>query len=415
HRLHVRGVEQPHLHHLFQAVERWLPIRRRRLHRRNAHPGLDQPVPHHPQRSRHGLERPRFRAPPAFRAGDTYADRQRLLAHIQTGDPVEHDLHRVPPRSAPRGDLRLTASVRRDLCQDTDPRARSNNPAATEDPASYTSTGSPAPVCLDVAGRPPILIDQCSDSKSATDYTSCITGTYPLGADRQGDRVRLRWVVTMSIHKLSAGSGYDYLTRQVAALDATEKGHVGLASYYTDRGESPGSWVGSGMAGIDGGSAGGAGTAEQMKALVGGGIHPLATQRLEQLDTADLTDTNIRAATMLGAPFKVYAGEVSPFRVEVAKRIAAQQAAVGQLGDESISATDRARIRTEVAREFFRAEHSRDPIDAREITATIAKESRPRTQTVAGYDLTFSPVKSVSSLWAVADPYVAALIEQAHQ
>ena len=44
----------------------------------------------------------------------------------------------------------------------------------------------------------------------------------------------------MSIHKLSAGSGYDYLTRQVAALDATEKGHVGLASYYSERGESPG-------------------------------------------------------------------------------------------------------------------------------------------------------------------------------
>jgi hypothetical protein len=44
----------------------------------------------------------------------------------------------------------------------------------------------------------------------------------------------------MSIHKLTAGSGYDYLTRQVAALDATEKGHVGLASYYTERGETPG-------------------------------------------------------------------------------------------------------------------------------------------------------------------------------
>jgi hypothetical protein len=28
----------------------------------------------------------------------------------------------------------------------------------------------------------------------------------------------------MSIHKVTAGSGYDYLTRQVAALDATEKG-----------------------------------------------------------------------------------------------------------------------------------------------------------------------------------------------
>ena len=44
----------------------------------------------------------------------------------------------------------------------------------------------------------------------------------------------------MSIHKLTAGSGYDYLTRQVAALDATEKGHTGLASYYTERGETPG-------------------------------------------------------------------------------------------------------------------------------------------------------------------------------
>jgi conjugative relaxase-like TrwC/TraI family protein len=34
---------------------------------------------------------------------------------------------------------------------------------------------------------------------------------------------------------------------------------------------------------------------------------------------------------------------------------------------------------------------------------------------VAGYDLTFSPVKSVSTFWAVADPAVAAAIERAHQ
>ena len=78
----------------------------------------------------------------------------------------------------------------------------------------------------------------------------------------------------MSIHKLSAGSGYDYLTRQVAALDATEKGHVGLASYYTERGETPGVWIGSGMAGIDGLTAGDAVTAEQMRALFGAGCIP---------------------------------------------------------------------------------------------------------------------------------------------
>ena len=30
----------------------------------------------------------------------------------------------------------------------------------------------------------------------------------------------------MTVHKLTAGSGYDYLTHQVAAQDATEKGPV---------------------------------------------------------------------------------------------------------------------------------------------------------------------------------------------
>ena len=219
----------------------------------------------------------------------------------------------------------------------------------------------------------------------------------------------------MSIHKLSAGSGYDYLTRQVAALDATEKGHVGLASYYTERGETPGSWVGSGLGGIDGLNAGDPVTAEQMRALFGAGLHPLAATRLEQLDAADLTDANVRAATRLGAPFKVYVGEVSAFRVEVAKRIATLNTAAKQLGDEPVSPAARAHVRTEVAREFFRKQHGRDPIDAREIAATIAKQSRPRTQTVAGYDLTFSAVKSVSSFWAVADPHLAAQIEVAHQ
>jgi hypothetical protein len=138
----------------------------------------------------------------------------------------------------------------------------------------------------------------------------------------------------MSIHKLTAGSGYDYLTRQVAALDATEKGHLGLASYYTERGETPGAWIGAGLAGIDGLSVGDAVRAEQMWALFGAGMHPLATQRLGQLGAADLTEANVKAATRLGAPFKVYAGEVSPFRVEVAKRIALRQEVTGRPEDE---------------------------------------------------------------------------------
>jgi conjugative relaxase-like TrwC/TraI family protein len=218
----------------------------------------------------------------------------------------------------------------------------------------------------------------------------------------------------MSLHKLTAGSGYDYLTRQVAALDATEKGHTGLASYYTERGESPGVWIGSGMEGIDGLDVGDSVTAEQMRALFGCGLHPLAELRLQQLEGPDLTVQDFQNAARLGAPFKIV-DDATPFRVEVAKRIAALNAAIGEPVDASVAAADRSRIRTQVAREFFAAQHGRAPIDAAELAGQIAKSSRPRAQTVAGFDLTFSPVKSVSTLWAVAEPAVAAAVERAHQ
>jgi DNA primase catalytic core len=198
-------------------------------------------------------------------------------------------------------------------------------------------------------------------------------------------------------------------------LDATEKGHLGLASYYTERGETPGVWMGSGLAGIDELNPGDVVTAEQMRALFGAGLHPLAEQRQRQLQGPDLTVRDYQSVTRLGAPFKIYQPDVSPFRVEVAKRIAAFNQAAGLPGDWAVPAADRARIRTEVAREFFAAEHGRPPEDARELAAAIAKHSRPRTQAVAGYDLTFSPVKSVSALWAVADKSTAAAIERAHR
>jgi conjugative relaxase-like TrwC/TraI family protein len=219
----------------------------------------------------------------------------------------------------------------------------------------------------------------------------------------------------MSLHKLTAGAGYDYLTRQVAALDATEKGHSGLASYYTERGESPGVWIGSGVDGIDGLAVGDPMTAEQMRALFGCGLHPLAELRQQQLEGPDLTLRDFQNVALLGAPFKIVDHDLLPFRLEVAKRIAALNTAVGWPADASIAAADRARVRTQVAREFFLAEHGREPVDARELAGQIAKDSRPRAQTVAGYDLTFSPVKSVSTLWAVADLGVAAVIERAHQ
>ncbi|HET7823220.1 MAG TPA: MobF family relaxase [Ornithinibacter sp.] len=218
----------------------------------------------------------------------------------------------------------------------------------------------------------------------------------------------------MSLHKLTAGTGYTYLTRQVAAHDRTPGPRASLASYYTEQGETPGRWVGSGMAGIDGLEVGDEVTAEQMRALFGAGLHPLANQRAQRLEGPDLTMRELTAVTRLGAPFKIYRHEANAFQVEVARRIEDHAAALGHPRDYPIPAEERARIRSQVAAETFRAEHGRDPRDARELSGTIAKLSRPKTTTVGGYDLTFSPVKSVSTLWAIAPPQVAAQIEQAH-
>ena len=86
---------------------------------------------------------------------------------------ASHNAHTARPA------VRLTAPVRRDLCQDTDPRPRSNNPVTPETPAPYTSTGSPAPVCVDVTGRHPqfsLASEAIEDRKSNTPHAVVVPG-----------------------------------------------------------------------------------------------------------------------------------------------------------------------------------------------------------------------------------------------
>lgn len=125
----------------------------------------------------------------------------------------------------------------------------------------------------------------------------------------------------MSLKKLKAGSGYEYLTDQVAAYDSTELGRTPLADYYAAKGESPGVWIGSGLVGVKDIEHGDVVTAAQMKHLFGEGCDPVT-------------------GTALGRGF--------------------------------------------------------------------------REGSVAGFDLTFSPAKSVSTLWAIAPPEVAQQIRAAH-
>ena len=150
----------------------------------------------------------------------------------------------------------------------------------------------------------------------------------------------------MTLHKLSAGSGYEYLTRQVAALDSTEKGATPLADYYSAKGESPGHWVGSGLVGIDGLEAGDVVTADQMKHLFGTGSHPLTGEQL-------------------GAAFKVYDNSgVDGFNAEVAQRVRVDKLNHrGRLHHRKPPYDVLARVRSEIARERFVAEHGREPAD----------------------------------------------------
>jgi conjugative relaxase-like TrwC/TraI family protein len=54
----------------------------------------------------------------------------------------------------------------------------------------------------------------------------------------------------MSMHKLTAGDGYAYLTRHVAAGDAGLDAGTSLTAYYEQTGNPQGRWYGSGLAGL---------------------------------------------------------------------------------------------------------------------------------------------------------------------
>ena len=218
----------------------------------------------------------------------------------------------------------------------------------------------------------------------------------------------------MSLHKLTAGDGYTYLTRQVAAHDAGSRGYASLGDYYEQKGESPGEWLGRGLSGLPDFLATGPVSEAQMRALFGEGRHPDAERIEQQMRATGATTKQILAATRLGAPFRIYEAS-NAFRTRVAQAFAGYNGDLGFPRDWPVPATDRARIRTEIAETMFREQYGRPPADARERSGFLARICRQATTAVAGYDVTFSPVKSVSALWAIGDRPVAEQVEAAHR
>jgi len=198
----------------------------------------------------------------------------------------------------------------------------------------------------------------------------------------------------MTIHKLTAGDGYTYLTRQVASADAPrEKGQT-AAGYYTARGNPPGRWIGRGapLLGLDGQQV----TEEQMQALFGQGQHPdastiisahLATHTRPGMTGAQLTQVRhdaIRAAA-LGRSLPRYA-PLDRFDVRVRKRL-----------------------------QIITEQTGRDPTTA-EVKKIHREEARRQRAAIAGYDAVFAPVKSAALLWALDErPHVRRAVRDAHQ
>lgn len=162
---------------------------------------------------------------------------------------------------------------------------------------------------------------------------------------------------------MTAGQGYRYLLNSVVVGDGDRDATTALTRYYEQSGTPPGRWYGSGLAGLEHPIEPGTEVGEeQLKRLLGHGQDPVTGEPL-------------------GRPFRTFATE--------AERV---QARVGKLPD-SLSADEQA------------VETSR--IEAEEAT-------KPRAAPVAGFDLTFSAPKSVSTLWAVSDAGTQALIAEAH-
>ncbi|MFZ2172805.1 MAG: MobF family relaxase, partial [Rhodococcus sp. (in: high G+C Gram-positive bacteria)] len=225
----------------------------------------------------------------------------------------------------------------------------------------------------------------------------------------------------MTLHVLHAGDGYEYLTKQVATADRELEHGQELTDYYTAHGTPPGRWFGTGLddlARMDGEIAvpdehrvalGQVVSEAQMKALFGEGMHPNAESIITAEIAAGATPEKAIKAAQLGRKFPSFANEI-PLLKEHRAAVDAFESAHGRRATKTES---QAMMDREGAR-LFTAKHVRPPQDQRELRSWISAQKSLVRQPVAGYDLVFTPPKSVSVVWALADDETRREIERIH-
>ncbi|MFB0839990.1 MobF family relaxase [Arthrobacter sp. E44] len=202
----------------------------------------------------------------------------------------------------------------------------------------------------------------------------------------------------MTVHKLSAGDGYTYYTREVASADELRAGDRSLGDYYTVDGNPPGQWGGRGSAHLD---VSGEVTEAQMAALFGEGLHPNA----EALLASD-PSTDVR----LGARYPRYGQKDN----ELKARIDRSMGDYRRMNHTDPDADTRRLIRMKEGAQYFRELNGRNASDKEELGRFVTAQTKPGSQAVAGYDLVFAPAKSASVLWAIGGDDARKEIEAAH-
>lgn len=235
----------------------------------------------------------------------------------------------------------------------------------------------------------PILLIPHGSDEVASRHTFCTTV--------RGGRIDIRWltraiawwVVMMTIHALHAGNGYEYLSRQVASGDEVRRGQS-LSDYYNAHGNPPGRWVGSGTQAMQ---IAGQVDALQMRSLFAFGAHP-----------------NDEAQT-LGRPFLLpRESQDDPYLVALEEAFTSFTA---EHDRAPIAGAERERIRRQTAVEMLRQSLGSEPSE-RQVARYLAGRSTASREGVSGFDLVFTPAKSVSVLWALADDDVREQISRAH-
>lgn len=212
----------------------------------------------------------------------------------------------------------------------------------------------------------------------------------------------------MTMHILSAGDGYAYYTSETVSGDAKRETGRELGDYYTADGNPPGVWVGSGLATL---GVSGTVTEEQMKALYGEGLHPNAERIITAEQAAGKSVEEATAAAKLGRSYYAY----STGGTDLSARINEGYARFERTNHREPDVNERRVIRAREGAQAFRAAKGREPADKEELGRYITAATRPTQQAVAGFDLVFSPSKSVSTLWALGDEETRKAIEHAHE